>query len=564
MLEGIVRHQKKFLLILAALLIIVWLLSPTLWGLFDRIKRPRYAGEIFGKRISVREFLETRAKMTALSQRGDKVTPAQVWDRLIQLTTAEKMGIEASDQEIQEYVRNLLKSIYGENAPLTESYGNLLKRFNMTAPQFESVVRENLILSKLRFFVSGAIKVTSREVWQDYKRDNDAFKVHYIEVPFKNFVDEVEQPSEEDIELYWRENKEEFRVPEKIKVGYYAARALDFEEKADVTDEMIKDYYETHKEQYKLEPPSGEKEKPAGDETPEKDPEKGQNKQKDESAGKNAGPENKEPPYKPLDEVRAEIEKTLRKDKAGRLAYDELYDFIIEIEERGRNPEEAIKEHPAIRFEQTDYFSKAEAARLKDVGTARCGDRSFERIVFELEEGVLSDIASNPEGHFAFKLLDRKPSYIQELESVRDKIVERLKDLEVNKKALAKARRLLKKLQAPEMSEEELLKSEKGLKAATTGKFYKRTDISTPFPPGVLDFELNKWDGPLPKRDAYYLAKLVEKKDALRSDFEEVKEKRAQTLLWQKRFSFIYMGQWQRDMQARADIVDHTEELFTK
>ena len=546
MLEGIVRHQKKYLLILAALLIMVWLLAPALQGVLSRLKAPRYAGEIFGEKISMDEFLGVRARMMLMAPSGTRLSPGHVWDRLLQLRMAEKLGIEASDQEVEEYIMDFIKRMYRQDALTEETYRSFLRGVQMTASQFEKTIRENLVLNKLRSYMSNAIKVTSEEIWHDYKRDNDAFEVRYIEVPFKNFVETIEQPSEEEIKLYWRENKEGFRVPEKIKVGYYAAQALDFEKRALVTDEMIKDYYETHKEQYRIERPPEEKDEPGTDE-------------KDEKASKK-----EEPEYRPLKKVRAQIEKELRKEKANELAGDELYDLVTELEESGRDPEEVIKEYPEIRYEETDYFSRTGAPGLKDIGTSKSGNKTFAEIVFELEKGVISEIASNPNGHFAFRYLDRKESYIQELASVTDKIVEKLKDTKVNKKAWAKAREVLKKLKEEGASEEEVLKSEKGLKAVTTKKFYKRTDVPTPFPSGVLDFDLNAWDGPLPKGDAYYIAKTIEKKDASRIDFEKEKEKerRGGNLLWQKRISFTYMGQWQRDLEERADLVDYTEKLF--
>jgi peptidyl-prolyl cis-trans isomerase D len=534
MLEGIVRHQKKFLLILAAILMVVFLIGPSIPTFFGGLAGPRHAGLIFGEKVSLKEFADAHARMVRFSPRDRTISPEEVWDRLCRLKLARKLGIRVSDQEVREHIIEELKAAYGENSVTDETYGRFLKDSYLTAEQYEGTVRENLVLRKLLVFLSSSIKVTSEEVWRDYKREHDSFKVTYIEIPFKLFVDEIPPVTEKEIQFYYDENKEEFRMPETIKVGYYAALAKDFEQEVRITDEMVRQYYEENRERYRITPASEEEPPDAAEQ---------------------------EAQYRPLEKARDEIEKTLRSEAARDLAQDALWDLLIGIDEKKKTKEEVLKENPLVSYQQTDYFSRAEAGGLEHIGSSRSGNTSFAEIVFELEDGALSSTASSPDGSFAFEILDRKPSYIPPLEDVSERIVEKLKDINVNRTALTKANEISKKLSGSGGEPKELLKSEKGIKAVTADKFYARTDFSTPFPSGVLDLEMNTWSRPLPKGDAYYVAKVVEKKDASRAEFEKEKERRTQTLLWQKRFRYMY-GEFQRDVMRRAELQDNTAELF--
>jgi len=610
MLDGIVRHQKKFLLILAAILIVGWILVPTFSGWVESKGKTGSAGEIFGRKVSFSDFGDAYGRMRLLGGRQQRITPDDVWNRLIQIKMAKKLGIKVSDDEVREYVLDEFGG--GELTP--EAYKGFLKRVGMSPEQFERTIREELLLAKMRTYLAESLKVSPAKVWHDYKRDNDSFRVQYVEVPFGNFEETAKEPTEEEIELYYEENKESFREPERVKIGYIAALVKKYEDSVVITGQEVKDYYEEHKEDY-----IAEEEEAAGvhiDEDGRKykevkteggsfriyenDGEEAAEKASEEKTGiidtdtgesgalkdevdnkkaaedqaaqeeeqvepskegmvsedeKTAGEEPIE--YKPLEEVRQLIEEKLKRQKAEQLAEDQLYELVIKAEEEEKNPKELLKEYPLLVYEETDYFSRAEASRIKDIGMSRAGNKSFAEMAFGLEKGTFSDTISNyQKDFFVFEVLDKKESYISELAAKRDEIIERLREREISRLAREKAREILDKLKKADKKPEEVIQSEKGLKLVTTDKFYKRNDYTMPFPASVIDLEPNQWSEPEPRREAYYVARVVEIKEASREDFLKEEEKHKQNSISRKKNMFLWL-ELPRDITKRANLKDN-------
>jgi parvulin-like peptidyl-prolyl isomerase len=84
----------------------------------------------------------------------------------------------------------------------------------------ENYVREILPFQKLQEIISASVVVTEQEVKEDYISNNVKAKIKYLQVPISAFAKDSVEVNEKDVEIYYQENKGDFKVEEKRKLIY--------------------------------------------------------------------------------------------------------------------------------------------------------------------------------------------------------------------------------------------------------------------------------------------------------------------------------------------------------
>ena len=96
---------------------------------------------------------------------------------------AERMGFKVTDQELQD---TLQKGQFGQVFfPGGQFIGDqqyemfIQSQFNMTVPQFEQALKQDLLLSKLRTAVEGPVSISKQDVTDAYIKQNTKVKFDY-------------------------------------------------------------------------------------------------------------------------------------------------------------------------------------------------------------------------------------------------------------------------------------------------------------------------------------------------------------------------------------------------
>ena len=133
------------------------------------------------------------------------------WERLVLLKEAKTHNIKISDREVINYIRTHPMFIRSGGFD-PRLYEHILKyTFGLGPRNFEEIVRENLLIQKLKDIISKDVQVSEEEILREYKRDNEKIKISYILISSKDFLDKVH-----------------------------------------IDDDMVKDYYEKHKLEFML------------------------------------------------------------------------------------------------------------------------------------------------------------------------------------------------------------------------------------------------------------------------------------------------------------------------
>jgi len=152
-----------------------------LWGAVGLLERGRYAGSIFGKKISYEDYGKsyTAVRNLAVLMYGSKYNEMReglnleqaAWDRLIVLTEARKKKIKIQDAEVIGRIASLgvfqAKEGYFDQRNYTMILGNILRT---TPRDFEEQVRESLMIERLitQVFATAALP-TEEEIQEAMK-----------------------------------------------------------------------------------------------------------------------------------------------------------------------------------------------------------------------------------------------------------------------------------------------------------------------------------------------------------------------------------------------------------
>lgn len=174
-------------------------------------------------------------------------------DRLIEEKlvsfVADKLEVKVLNQELAESVNN--SSFFQTDGNFDfEKYKSLLARNSMTPESFEYSQKGLLTQQKMRNLLFDTVIVSEIEAldWQKYS--NTKVSINYLKIDPAQ-ISNI-QPSEDELNSYYNENKNDYKTDEKLKVEYLRFSPEDYKEKAIVDDKDIQQYYEENTDQYSV------------------------------------------------------------------------------------------------------------------------------------------------------------------------------------------------------------------------------------------------------------------------------------------------------------------------
>ncbi len=227
----VLRHKgvaKKVLWFVAVIIIISFGFLGQAY-LLKQDKQARYAGRVFGKKVSLAEFAKEyqMAQVNALIQHGDKFwelrdvlnLEAQAWDRIILLHEAKKRRIKVSNEDVIQAIREY--PFFQRDGKYDHALYNavLANVFRIKPRDFEEGVRGSLMIARLFEQETLGVHVTEDEIRQAYTRKNEKVQVSYVFFPAEDYTDQVTFDEIKAKEFFLK-NKDLFMTPEKIKVEY--------------------------------------------------------------------------------------------------------------------------------------------------------------------------------------------------------------------------------------------------------------------------------------------------------------------------------------------------------
>ena len=222
----------------------------TLWGQaieaadFQRTQNALYRQyrQVFGNQpdIDLREHFNFR-----------QMALEQIVSRSLLLRMAKENGLVVTDEELFAHIsrqpgfQNSLGQFDSERYRAT--LASVVPPVSMQ--QFESEQRLSLMQSKLYALVQQGAQVTDAEAEQAYGRENQQVNVRYVTLVPSLFEAEA-SVSDDDVKDFYESNRESYREPERRRIHYVTVSPEPFQVAREFTDDEIRDYYDSQPESF--------------------------------------------------------------------------------------------------------------------------------------------------------------------------------------------------------------------------------------------------------------------------------------------------------------------------
>lgn len=416
---------------------------------------------------------------------------------------ARRLGLRATDADVRDELQHgRYAQVFFPNGTFVgqAAYEERLQQADLTIPQFEQSVKDDILLEKLRNLIAGSAMVTTAEVRDKFEKDNTKIKFDYA-VLRKDDIQKAIHPTDTELKAYYDQHKAAYAnsIPEKRKVSYVLIDTAKLVDAASVPQQELQSYYDQHRDEYRV--PEQVSVRHIYLKTPLPGP-----------AGK--------VDQKGVDAARAKADDVLKQLRAG------------------ANFEQLAKKY------SEDTSSAQNGGSLGWIRRGQFPSPEMEKAAFSLPKGGNSDVITATGGFDIIHIDDKQEAHLKTLNEVKDQIEPLLKQQKANQAGDAEATTVLNQARTLGLDK---AAANKGLQVVTTD-FISRTDSL----PGVgnstqfMDAVFNEPDKAPPDEvqlsQGYAIFNLLAIKPPATPTFEEsrsrveneFKQERASNLLSQK------------------------------
>jgi peptidyl-prolyl cis-trans isomerase D len=165
---------------------------------------------------------------------------------------AERLGFQVSDLDVRDRIKQMAPSLFPDgNFVGKDTYAAMLAAQNLTIPEFEESTRRQILIQRLQSIAVEGVVVSPAEIEQEYKKKYEKMKVQWVLLKSDLYAKESE-PSEQDLKSYFDANKSGFQTPEKRSLAILIADQAKLEAAVNPTDADLQQAYNQNKEQYRV------------------------------------------------------------------------------------------------------------------------------------------------------------------------------------------------------------------------------------------------------------------------------------------------------------------------
>ncbi len=368
---------------------------------------------------SLLPFFAQRAAETLISEK-------------ILLAEAQRMGLKATDDDLRDYLHQgqLGQVLFpGGTFIGKEAYEDLVSRNGgYTVPQFEQLVKDEILINKLRNLVGSSASVTDAEVRQQFEKQNTKVKFDYAVIKKDDILKGL-KPADAELKAYYDRNQKTYvnSIPEKRQLKYVVFDTSKVLTQTQVTRQDLESYYDQHREEYRV---------------PEQ-----VNVRHILIKSPLPGPDNKVD-QKAVDAAQAKAQDVLKQVKVG----GNFADLAKKYSE--------------------DPGSAKNGGSLGWIGKGRTVPE-FEKVAFSLPKGATSDLVKSSYGFHIIHVDDKQDAHVKTLDEVQSQIEPLIKQQKAAQAAQHEAEQLVSDARSNSL---EKAAAAKGLQVITTD-FVSRNNL---------------------------------------------------------------------------------------
>jgi peptidyl-prolyl cis-trans isomerase D len=171
------------------------------------------------------------------------------------IVEARRLGLKATDDDLRDYLHQgqLGQMIFPNGNYSKEAYEDLVSRAGYTIPQFEALLKEEILINKIRNLISSSASVTDAEVRDQFNKQNTKIKFDYAVIKKDDILKGL-HPADAELKAYFDLNQKNYvnSIPEKRQLKYVVFDTTKALEQTQVTQQDLQAYYDAHRDEYRV------------------------------------------------------------------------------------------------------------------------------------------------------------------------------------------------------------------------------------------------------------------------------------------------------------------------
>jgi peptidyl-prolyl cis-trans isomerase D len=543
---------------------------------------------------------------------------------------AERMGLRVTDEEARDELQHGQYSATffpGGKFIGQQQYENILQNADLTVPVFEQGLKDQILLDKLRNLITGSALVSQDDIRREFAKQNTKVKFDYAVIRKDDLVKQI-NPGEAELKAFYDRNKATYNnsIPEKRKVQYVVLDTAKIEAGVSVSREDLQGYYDQHRDDFRVPeqvnvshiliktplPGADGKVDPKGVEEARKKAEDvlkqlkaggnfadlAKKYSEDPGSGKSGGSlgwigkgrtvaefeqaafslpkggtsglvqssygfhiirvDDKQAAHvKSLDEVKDQIETSIKQQKAAQAAANQVNSLLAQARTEGLDKAAAAK---GLNVINTDFVSRTD--NLPGLGNAP----QFMSAVFGEAEKAPPDQVPVAQGYAVFNVLATKPASTPTFEEIRSRVEEEFKNERVAALLTQKTQELADRAKA----EHDLKKAAKEAGAAMKSSDFVLPDGQVPdigsmsgAASAAFTLKVTEISGPITNGNTGVVLSVTEKQEPTPQDFEAKKDQVRDALIQSKQQEMfgLFVTNVRAQMEKSGKIQINAEEM---
>jgi len=255
--EKSVRYLLGAVLLFVAFTL-VYTLAPT-GGMGNPQMNEQVIAEIGDEKLTdmeVRQALQLRMRDRSIPpEMAEFYIPVfvnqMVQDRALSYE-ARKMGFQVTDKEVAATLQSLFPQLYeGGKFAGHDVYERMVQSQGMTIQEFETNVRNQLLMNRIEMLALEGVVVTPAEVEAEFRRRSEKLKIAYFQISADSLKSKI-QVTPAEIQEHFNRNKASYRVPEKKSYLMFVVDEDKVANSITVPEAELRRAYEARKDQYRM------------------------------------------------------------------------------------------------------------------------------------------------------------------------------------------------------------------------------------------------------------------------------------------------------------------------
>ena len=165
---------------------------------------------------------------------------------------ASRLGFQVTDQDVAQAIRQMIPNLFPDGKFVGKDiYASMLAQQEMTIEEFESDLKRQILISRLRDIATEGTIVTPLEIEAAFRNKNEQVKMHYVKITPDQFKAQS-QPSQADMEKYFQANHAQYTIPERKNLVVLLADQAKIEDTIHPTDAELQVIYNQDKQKYQV------------------------------------------------------------------------------------------------------------------------------------------------------------------------------------------------------------------------------------------------------------------------------------------------------------------------